>query len=167
MAYFTSGVIGANPSTTYTGTSTAGAGAPYTLGQVEAASDGNVYIFVQASAAVTIYDTVWIEPTHQCAPITENLVNTAGRPGFAQVAFAQYEFGWVVLHGSKFKVRFADACAANVPLYTTATAGVLDDATASASQYQVMGVLIDAVTGNTASNAFASGAFPQVRRPVA
>ena len=169
MAFFTSGIIGSSPTTIVAGTTTDGAGAPFALCQQELANDGNTYIFVQANGAITQYSTVWITTAGQAASVTDTVIGTnpGGRPGFAQVAFADNEFGWVVLQGCAFRIKFADACAKAVPLYTTATAGVLDDATASASQFQVMGVIIETVSGNTPSNALASGAFPQLRRPIA
>ena len=166
--FFTSGIVGASPTTTYTGTTTDGAGSPFKLLQLEFADDGSKYIFVQANGAITQYSTVWITTAGQAAQITETVVNAnpGGRVGFAQSAFADNEFGWVVLAGSAIRVRFADSCAKGVPLYTTTTAGVLDDATASASQYQIMGVVIETVSGNTPSNALASASFPSIRRPV-
>ena len=166
MPYFTSGFLGGDPAVdTYPGTSTAGANAPHRLGQVEAASDGNTYMFVQAASACALGATVQIGPTHQIAEITKAVAAAEfGRPGWPQVAFAQYEFGWVVINGSSFKVKFADACAKNVMLYTTDTAGVVDDATASTSQYLIAGLSLWTVSGNTASAGLASGAFPQIRR---
>lgn len=165
MAYFVTGIIGANPDTTYTGTSTAGAGAPYTLGTVAAASDGNTYIFVQASAAVARYAAAFINTTFQMSELTKAVAAAnSGRPVFPQVAFAQYDFGWAVLHGSSFRVKFADSCAKNVMLFTTDTAGVVDDATASTSQYLIVGLAFDTVSGNTASAGLACGAFPHIRR---
>lgn len=166
MPFFTSGFLGGDPTvTTYTGTSTAGAGAPHRLGQVEPASDGNTYIFVQAAEALTIYSALFITAAHQASMITKAVAAAdSGRIGFNQVAFAIYDFGWVVLHGSSFRVRFADACAKNVQLFTTDTAGVLDDLTASTSQYLINGLSLYTVSGNTASAALASGQFPQIRR---
>jgi hypothetical protein len=108
---------------------------------------------------------VFISGTHQISQLTKAVAAAdSGRPGFAQVAFLQYEFGWVVLHGSAFRVRFADSCAKNVQLYTTDTAGVVDDATVSTSQYLIAGLSFFTVSGNTASAGLASGAFPQIRR---
>jgi hypothetical protein len=56
--------------------------------------------------------------------------NSAGSKavGFAQVSIASAYYGWVQL-GGKPRVSVAAACEPSVPLFTTATAGVLDDAT--------------------------------------
>lgn len=165
MPYFVTGLVGTDPDTTYTGTSTAGAGAPFKLGTVAAASDGNTYVFVQASAAVAKYAAAFINTTFQMSELTKAVAAAnSGRPVFPQVAFAQYDFGWAVLHGSAFRVKFADSCAKNVMLYTTDTAGVVDDATASTSQYLIAGLAFDTVSGNTASAGLACGAFPHIRR---
>jgi len=166
MPFFTSGFLGDDPATyTAAGTSTPGVGAPHRLGQIEAASDGNTYIFVQATEALTIYSALNINANFQASMLTKAVaVADMGRFGCNQVAFAQYDFGWVVLHGSSFRVRFADSCAKNVHLYTTDTAGVVDDLTVSTSQYLIAGLTLWTVSGNTASAALASGAFPQIRR---
>lgn len=60
---------------------------------------------------------------------------------------------WAILSGPT-KVTVAVNCQPNVPLYTTDTAGVLDDATVSLSQFQIMGLEVD--TGNSNSAAAAS-----------
>lgn len=166
MPYFTSGFLGDDPTVkTYAGTSTAGKNAPHRLGQIEAASDGNTYIFVQATEALTINSALFITAAHQASMLTKAVAAAdTGRIGFNQVAFAQYDFGWAVIGGSSFRVRFADACAKNVQLYTTDTAGVLDDLTVSTSQYLVAGLSFWTVSGNTASAGLASGAFPQIRK---
>lgn len=166
MTFFTSGLLGGDP-TTYTlaGTSTAGAGAPQRLGVIAHASDGNTYMFVQATAALTVHSAVFIDNAHQATMITKAVAAAdTGRIGFNQVAFAQYDFGWVVISGSSFRVRFADSCAKNVQLYTTDTAGVLDDLTVSTSQYLIVGLSFWTVSGNTASAGLANGAFPQIRK---
>ena len=46
--------------------------------------------FVQASGAITQYDSVWVTPAGQASPITAALAATGGRPGFAQTAFASF-----------------------------------------------------------------------------
>jgi hypothetical protein len=166
MAFFTSGFLGGDPDVIAgTGTSTAGAGAPHRLGQIESASDGNTYMFVQAAEALTRYSALFITATHQASMITKAVAAAdTGRLGFNQVAFAQYDFGWVIIHGSSFRIRFADSCAKNVQLYTTDTAGVLDDLTVSTSQYLIAGLSFYTVSGNTASAGLANGAFPQIRK---
>lgn len=125
------------------------------------------WVYVQAQAAITQYDTVRVDSSHNARSITAALASTAGTVAFAQVAFTTSDFGWVMLSG-KPVLRLAASCADDVPLYTTDTAGVLDDATASLSHHQVMGVLADgsaSAGGVTALTCVAS--WPVIRRPQA
>ena len=61
------------------------------------------------------------------AVTTTNAANSKAI-GFAQVSIASASYGWVQI-GGKPRVLVNTACEPNVPLFTTATAGVLDDAT--------------------------------------
>ena len=63
-------------------------------------------------------------------PLTTTNSANSKAVGFAQVSIASAYYGWVQL-GGKVNVNLAANCAPNVPLYTTATAGVLDDAVVS------------------------------------
>jgi hypothetical protein len=71
------------------------------------------------------------------------------RVGFAQTSVATSQYGWVALGGQPL-VNLAAQCDDNVPLFTTGTAGVLDDATVTAGY--VMGL----INTTTISNATAS-----------
>jgi len=55
--------------------------------------------------------------------------------GFAQTAIASSYYGWVALNGV-VKVNLLVSCQPKVPLYTTSTAGSLDDTTVSAGFIQ-------------------------------
>jgi hypothetical protein len=55
--------------------------------------------------------------------------------GFAQNAIASSYYGWIGINGI-LKVSLLIACQPKVPLYTTATAGKLDDTTVSAGFIQ-------------------------------
>lgn len=147
MAFVTGGTIGVNLSETTAGTSTNGANARFRLGQIVTGSDGSRWIYVQAGSAITQYDCVAIDEDYQAVPITKALCDAGHQPGFAQVAFADNEFGWVATHmPGNGSVRCAASCAADVQLYTTGTAGVLDDT--SASQTIIRGVVL-AVAGTS------------------
>ncbi len=65
---------------------------------------------------------------------TTTLANQAGagsrKLGCPQASIASAQFGWFMRQGT-FIGRFADDCADQVPLFTTGTAGELDDATVS------------------------------------
>ena len=151
MAYATSGIVGVDLSRTFDGTTTDGAGAPFTLGTRITATDGSHWVFVQAGAAITLYDCVGIDENFQATAITKTNADAGYQVGFAQVAFDDNDFGWVAVHApGNITVRCAGSCAADVQLYTTSTAGVLDDT--SASQTLIRGVVLVSTNGTTAAS---------------
>lgn len=155
MTYITSGIIGVSLTTTTAGTTTDGADAKFTLGQRASGSDNTEWVYVQASGAITQYDAVGIDENFQAAALTTAIADDGWQIGFAQVAFADNEFGWVCSRGANISARVAASCAADVALYTTATAGVLDDA--STSQTKIDGVVaVTAVTAAAATEVIAT-----------
>jgi hypothetical protein len=160
MAYITTNMAGVNLSTTYTGTTTDGANAPFKLGTLVEGTDGSRWVFVQAGAAITQYYTVAIDENFQAVHITSTLAKAGYGVGFAQVAFSDNDFGWVCVHaGGNISVRLAASCAADVQLYTTATAGVLDD-TATSTACLLRGVVAVVAASNTASTREAIAIYP-------
>lgn len=145
MAYLTSGIIGAKLDAVTTGTTTDGEGALFSLGTRSLGNDGTEWVYVQAGAAIDQYDCVLIDQDYQMQAITTTLATEADTSagdliGFAQVAFADNELGWVAVKGANIQCNLSASCADHVLLYTTATAGTLDDASA--------GVLINGVVSN-------------------
>lgn len=131
MTYVTSGALGIDLTATTAGTTTDGAGAKFTLGQRVTGSDNTEWVYVQASGAITQYDVVAIDENFQAATATSALAGAGHLAGFAQVAFADNDFGWVALRGSNISVRANISCAADAMLYVGCTgisAGVVDDA---------------------------------------
>jgi len=113
-------------------------------------TDNTEWVYVQASGAITQYDCVAIDENFQAAAMTKTLADAGHDVGFAQVAFVDNDYGWVACDGANNSVRVAASCAADVSLYTTATAGVLDDT--SASQTKIEGpVLVAAGTSAAVS----------------
>ena len=88
---------------------------------------------------------------------TTTLANDAGtskKIGCPQASVASAYYGWLMRQGT-FIGRFSDDCADNVPLFTTATAGELDDATVS--NCLVAGVFLNTTASlATALTCFAS-----------
>lgn len=122
-------------------------------------SSGTEWVYVQASGAITQYDCVVIDEDGTARAVTDT-VAAAGdghRVGVAQVAFADNEYGWVAIAGSDIKVRVGASCAADALLWTTATAGVLDDASASAASIRITGITV--TTAATASGTQAEEAI--------
>ena len=100
----------------------------FALGTTVNLSDGGQAVYVRAASTVATYAAVSVLVDNTVVPLTTT--NSAGSKavGFAQVSIASAYYGWVQL-GGKPRVSVAAACEPSVPLFTTATAGVLDDAT--------------------------------------
>lgn len=160
MANATSGALGVNFTTTTTGTTTNGAGALFALGTVVDGTDGSKWIYVQANGAITQYDVVGIDEDYQASTITSALAGAGYLPGFAQVAFADNDMGWVALRGSNINVRAAQSCAADTLLYvgcTGVSAGVVDDASVT-GRVTLQGVVLVTAggTGTTSREVLAT-----------
>lgn len=159
MANITSGLLGANLGATTAGTTTDGVGAKFALGTICTGSDGSVWQYVQAGAAITQYSWVAIDENFQAVMGTKTLADAGHGVGFAQVAFADNDFGWVCTHaGGNISVRLLASCAADVQLYTSGTAGALDDT--SGSQTLIRGVVAVVAATNTASTREAIAIYP-------
>ena len=168
--------LGAVFTDTTPGTTTDGIGAGFTLNSRGHGFDGSEWIYVQASAALTQGMCVAITDAGQAAPATKALVDAGRRIAFAANAFADNDFGWVFTRSgvntasnatSPYRVRVLASCLPNKRLYTSGTAGSLDDA--SASQTIVNSVAIRATAGASAAagnglviNAFVQDAFALV-----
>lgn len=150
MAYVTSGQIGINLSETTAGTTTDGADALFTLGQIVSASDSSMWQYVQAGEAIDQYMCVAIDENFQAKKVTTALAAAGHGIGFAQVAFDDNDFGWVCVHGpGNINVRLLNSCAADVQLYTSGTAGVLDDTSAGVTL--IRGVVAVVAASNTSA----------------
>lgn len=140
-------------------TSLAGANAANTtttkehaLGTVAMGSDGTEWVYCISSGAITQYQCVGINEDYDAYSMTTALSVQSDRVGFAQVAFAAGEYGWVATRGTNIKVRTKASAAADTQLWTTASAGVLDDATA-ASALKIDGIVLVAAAGTAANGA--------------
>lgn len=145
------GKLGVDPSDTPTAQG-------FALGDTYRDADGTTYEYVKASAAIAQYACVGIDEDGNAAEMTKTIADDNWRVGFAQVAFASADYGWVAVQGKNIRCKLAASCAADVPLYTTSTGGVLDDA--STSQTKVEGVCaIAAITAATNAEIIAN--FPR------
>jgi hypothetical protein len=145
--YVTDGKIGIDLTATYASTSAGSTTLfPVTPGTRVNTSNNGVYMFVRAESDIAAYDAVIMStfadsasPTAvmRAVPVTTTNAAALGynMVGFAQNAIASSYYGWVGLNGL-LKVSLLIACNPKVPLYTTATAGKLDDATVSSGFIQ-------------------------------
>lgn len=130
-------------------------GKGFTLGSIAAGQNGKIYKYVQSASAIAQYDVVHIpSDTNIAAGLTTALSAASEDLGVAPVAIASGEYGWVQVYGAT-KVSVAGSCAKSVSLYSTTTAGRLDDATAS--NYWVTGIQI--LSTNPSATATTMSAF--------
>lgn len=139
--YPSSGIAGANTSETTSDRKFAPGTTTEFLG-------GGVAIYVSATSTISQYAAVVVDENGGAVPVTTTNSANSKRIAFAQVSIASSYFGWVQT-GGKVMVNLAANCAPNVPLYTTATGGVLDDAVVSD------GLVIGMVATTSISNATA------------
>jgi hypothetical protein len=114
----------------------------FSLGEL-AYHDGGIYEYVKAGAAVAQYDAVMIDEDGTATLATYS-ATVPTKVGIAQVAIANASYGWVLRQG-KGRVTCLASCAIDVKLYTSATAGSLDDA--SSTQSLIVGLRIDTAVG--------------------
>ncbi len=132
----------------------------FKLGTTLLGSDGTEWVYVKATTALTQYDCAGVDEDYNAVPITSTLARAGYIPGFAQVAFTVNYYGWVALKGANISVRIKASCAADVQLYTSATAGVLDDTNTTTSSAIRGVVVVVAGTSATISSREALASFP-------
>lgn len=129
MSYIIDATIGTSLTLTTGELSAGGQGPLFAVGTRRVANDG-VYQYVHANGAIAQYAMVKIDDDFEAAEGTTTLLpNTEpAKVGIAQVAFADNDYGWVFVGPGLATCKVAALCAQDVKLYTTATPGVVDDA---------------------------------------
>jgi len=115
------------------------------------------FIYVQASNSIAQYDAVAIKPGYKIAPLTITNGKTAIEIGFSQIAIGTIGDYASVIQGGRPIVRVANGTQNNVPLFATATGGVLDDVSSSVV---IQGVQTETVVTNSAGTATCVARFP-------
>jgi hypothetical protein len=129
-------------------------GPPFTVGTVVSGQGGSEFIFVKASAAIAAGDVCQITTlTSLAAGITTANGLLGNRVGVAQVAIASGSYGWLQLGGACQNINVIGATVPNVLLYSTTTAGTIDDASTTGNK-TIAGIVITA-TSPTATGAVA------------
>jgi len=123
--------------------------ATFQVGTVVNLDDGGQAMFVQAASDISQFAAVSVRSDDTAVPITTTNAANSKKVAFAQTSIASAQYGWVQL-GGVVRVNLLTACAPNVPLFTTATAGCLDDATVSGNG-------VGLVVGVTNAGSTASG----------
>lgn len=124
-------------------------GLPFTVGLRVFGSGGSVWMFCLSTAGTTANQAVGITestitlstaaivPTYDASPLTKSLADQGCVIGVTPTAITATYYGWVQIGGPAY-ITLKNSCLPNVPLYTTASAGMLDDT--SASQTRVYGI---------------------------
>lgn len=160
MGYPTSGLAGVSLTSTYA----SGTTPPMVTGTTVEASNASQYVMVRATSTIAQYDACIIINTSSavgasigCVPVTTTNALTSQRLAFAQTAIASGDYGWVATRGNDIRVKTLIACQPAVPLYTTGTAGSLDDTIVSAG-YCLGVVLMSSATSASAPPCVAGNA---------
>jgi len=122
---------------------------PFEVGQMVMGNDGSQWIFCLASTTVAAYYAVGIDSSFNANPLTSTMAASGLSVGWSQVAVDGGDYFWAGLQGrGSFSIAVAASCAAGAALYTTTTAGVLDDS-ATATQTLIEGVVIVTTQAST------------------
>lgn len=154
MAYPTSGLIGVDLSSVTAGTTTDGVNAPFKLGTTVQATDGSEWTMVQAGEAISTtvkqQFALAITSAFQAMKLTKALAVKGQFIGVApSLIIADNGIFWACTKGVT-SIRVGALCAADTNLWTTATAGRLDD-TSGASHVVVLGIKITAAASASTS----------------
>ena len=139
--------IGANPNGVYPAfsstSSNADIGQAFGLGDRYVDNVGNGYLFVSASTSITSYQAVAVATNYYAVAATSATATAQSLAGIAGVnGISSGSWGWVQTRGNFSGVQVLSTCSASSFIYTTATAGSLDDT--STSQVKVAGLTINA-----------------------
>ncbi len=137
------------------------------LGEIaEAVDDTNnggvgQFIYVQASNSITQYDAVAIKGSYKCAPLTITNGKLAIEVGFSQSAVGTKDsYVWVQKQGRPI-VRGALATQPDVPLFASATGGVL---TSVSTSVHIQGILAITQVTNSAGQTTCVARYPTVQQ---
>lgn len=128
------------------------------IGTRMVANDASEWLYITAGSAVAQYDVVAITEAYSGVPITKALVDSGELVAIAPEAISSGEYAWVQLNGV-CTMNVLASCAADVILYSSATAGSLDDA--STSQTRVDGIKLTTARGGTAGSAAGLASWPK------
>ncbi len=153
--------IGFNASNVLSSANRIAQGTGFRLGQRIQTHDGKEYIYAKNASSNAAYRVVTVDAANfAIVGLTTTTAATAEIVGVLPQAIASDEYGWVQIYG-RTKVQVLGLAAKSINLWSTATAGSLDDATAST--YMVQG--INLLSTNPSSTATALSAFisyPQI-----
>mgnify|MGYP003144589166 CR=1 FL=1 len=121
-------------------------------------NDSSTWLYVTAGSAIAQYDVVSVDEDYSGIPATKAAIDDGHIIGVAPEAISSGEYGWVQLTGVVTMNVLASA-AADVKLYSSATAGSLDDD--SSGQSRVAGICLTTARGGTDGEAPGLATWPR------
>jgi len=157
MGFPTVGLIGAGNTSDVQPHVVGGVSIPpaFALGTSLPTNDGGTLVYVKALSELSAFACVAVYADGTAQMMTTTIAATCKRVAWAQASVPSGHFAWVQ-SGGVVRGNLAANCDDNVPLYTTATAGVLDDATVSGG---LIGGVINTVTISNATAVTLLGTF--------
>jgi hypothetical protein len=123
--------------------------APFAVGEHVLGSNGTEWVFVKAGAAIAQYAAVQIDAAFNVVPLTTALAAALWDVGFAQVAIASGDYGWVCIRGENISILTKGAVTKQAALYTSTSAGILVNNTTSGTK--ITGVMISTSYASTST----------------
>lgn len=120
------------------------------VGDKYCGADGKEYVYILASSAIAQYDVVGASEAYAGAPITKAMADDGWKVGVAPVAIASGSYGYIQVKGVA-DINVLASCAADAALYTSATAGSLDDD--NTSQTKIDGIVLTTARAATPGEA--------------
>jgi hypothetical protein len=127
----------------------------FALGTAVQSNDGGTLVYVKALSELSAFAACAVYADGTAQMLTTTIAATCKRVAWAQVSVPSGYCAWLQ-SGGTFRGNLAANCDDNVALYTTATAGVLDDATVSGG---LIGGVTSTVTISNATAVTLLGAF--------
>lgn len=132
------------------------------LGDMGQTKDGGGAVFVQAKGSISVGHVLGISPDFYAYPLSTTEYNLGYAIGFAYEAASTNQYFWARTQPQgTVDILAAAACAPNVPLYVTTTAGVVDDA--GTAGVLIYGLQANATAGATATVVAAVASYPRVQ----
>lgn len=140
-------IAGANVATAYPAATFEQDGKGFGLGDFTF-SNGGWWVFVKAATALVVGNVVVVDVNYLATKITKALADVGNTVAVCPViVVAANDFVWVQKTGVIANMLVLASCAIDVPLYTSATAGALDDT--STSQTKIIGAKLTTARSGT------------------
>lgn len=128
------------------------------LGALHIDSTGNVYKLMAGVASTVAGDWVVYSAAHATVRSTKTEVDKLKPLAIAMAATVANKYGWYQVYGEVAVANVLASCAAEVAVYSTATAGSLDDE--PTSQTKINRAICRAARGGTDGSTTAFIAYP-------